>query len=202
MEIHHHQPKTRAYRYIVYLVMAAIAVGISLYFYAPKPVNQAANKNMSLFLQNKISDIDLKLKNGDEGTDLATRLSWHKSNTALYNEARTNNDKQIKQQRDVLKKKIVQVQKRDFPVLRNEYVESKKEALDQQHIAIGVSGDHKDVLTFEGDVFQPEKVQKDFMKNIYGIVNDLRFKKVIYKWSDQANGFADYPIDSKNDTEI
>ncbi|MHA4739963.1 hypothetical protein [Dyadobacter sp. MSC1_007] len=201
MEVHH-QPKTRSYRYIVYLVLAAIAAGISFYFYSPKPVNKAANKNMALFLQNAISDIDLKLKNGNEGTDLATRLSTLKSNSALYDEAKTNNDKVVKGQREVLKKKMVQIQQREFPELRAAYVDSKKEVLGQQHIDIAVTGENKDVLTFEGEMFAPEKVQKDFMKNIYGIVNDLRFKKVIYKWSDQQNGFADYPISSKNDTEI
>lgn len=206
MEIHHHQ-RTRSHRanmgrYIVYLVLAAVAAGISIYFYAPKPVNKAANENMALFLQNKISDIDLKLKNGDDGTDLATRLSWHKSNTALYNEAKDNSDKAIKQQREVLKKKMVQVQQRDFPELRTAYVDSKKEALDEQHVAIGLTGEQQDVLTFEGDMFKPEQVQKDFMKNIYGIVNDLRFKKIVYKWSDAPDGHHNYEIKSKADAEI
>jgi hypothetical protein len=186
----------------VYLVLAAIAAGISIYFYAPKPVNKAANENMSLFLQNKISDIDTKLKNGDEGTDLATRLSWHKSNTALYNEAENNGDTKIKGQREILKNKMVQVQKRDFPKLRTEYVESKKEALTEQHVAIGLSGDQQEVLVFEGEMFKPEKVQEDFMKNIYGIVNDLRFKKIVYKWSDAPDGSHNYEIKSKQDAEI
>lgn len=186
----------------MYLVLAAIAVGIGIYFYAPKPVDKAANKNMSLFLQNKISDIDLKLKNGDSGTDLATRISWHKSNTALYNEAKANSDKKIKEQREVLKKKMVQVQQRDFPELRTAYVESKKEALDEQHVAIGLAGEHQEVLTFEGQMFRPERVQEDFMKNIYGIVNDLRFKKIVYKWSDAPDGHHNYEIKSKADAEI
>jgi hypothetical protein len=82
MEVHH-QPKTRSYRYIVYLVLAAIAAGISFYFYSPKPVNKAANKNMALFLQNAISDIDLKLKNGNEGTDLATH-AFRRLNLILH----------------------------------------------------------------------------------------------------------------------
>lgn len=216
MEIHHQQQleshgaasgrairgRSSAGRYIVYLVLAAIAVGISIYFYAPKPVNKAANENMSLFLQNTISDIDLKLKNGDSGTDLATRLSWHKSNTALYNEAKDNSDKQIVQQREVLKKKMAQVQQRDFPELRTAYVASKKEALSEQHVAIGVAGDHQEVLTFEGQMFRPEQVQEDFMKNIYGIINDLRFKKVVYKWSDGPDGYHNYEIKSKEDAEI
>jgi hypothetical protein len=189
-------------RYIVYLIMAAIAVGISIYFYAPKPVDRAANRNMSLFLQNKISDIDLKLKNGDSDTDLATRLSWHKSNTALYNEAKANTDEKIGEQREIMKKKMVQVQQRDFPELRTAYVESKKEALGEQHVAIGLAGDHQEVLTFEGKMFKPEQVQEDFMKNIYGIVNDLRFKKVVYKWSEAPEGQHNYEIKSKEDAEI
>lgn len=216
MEIHHQQRsklsgatagrvtggRASHARYIIYLIMAAIAVGISIYFYAPKPVDEAANRNMSLFLQNKISDIDLKLKNGDSDTDLATRLSWHKSNTALYNEAKANTDEKIGEQRETMKKKMEQVQRRDFPELRTAYVESKKEALDEQHVAIGLAGDHQEVLTFEGKMFKPKQVQEDFMKNIYGIVNDLRFKKVVYKWSEAPEGRHNYEIRSKEDAEI
>lgn len=216
MEIHHHQQtnsnratigksnvgRATIGRYIVYLVMAAIAVGIGLYFYAPKPVDKAANENMSLFLQNKISDIDLKLKNGDSATDLATRLSWHKSNAALYEEAKANTDEKIGEQTETMKRKMVQVQRRDFPELRTAYVESKKEALSEQHVAIGLAGDHQEVLTFEGKMFEPKQVQEDFMKNIYGIVNDLRFKKVVYKWSEAPEGQHNYEIRSKGDAEI
>ncbi|MGX5857414.1 hypothetical protein ACWKW6_27410 [Dyadobacter jiangsuensis] len=189
-------------RYIVYFLLAAVATGIAVYFYAPKPVNKAANENMLLFLQNTISDIDLKLKNGDSNTDLATRLSWHKSNTALYNEAKANTDKKVAAQREILKKKMIQVQQRDFPELRTAYVESKKQALDEQHVGISLAGKHQEVLTFEGRMFKPEQVQEDFMKNIYGVVNDLRFKKIVYKWSDGPDGYHNYEIKSKADSEI
>lgn len=189
-------------RYIVYFLLAAVATGIAVYFYAPKPVNKAANENMLLFLQNTISDIDMKLKNGDSNTDLATRLSWHKSNTALYNEAKANTDKKVTAQREILKKKMVQVQQRDFPELRTAYVESKKQALDEQHVGISLAGKHQEVLTFEGRMFKPEQVQEDFMKNIYGVVNDLRFKKIVYKWSDGPEGYHNYEIKSKADSEI
>ena len=189
-------------RYIVYILLAAVATGIAFYFYAPKPVNKAANENMLLFLQNTISGIDLKLQNGDSNTDLATRLSWHKSNTALYNEAKANTDKEVTAQREILKEKMVQVQQRDFPELRTAYVESKKKALDEQHVGISVAGKHQEILTFEGRMFKPEQVQEDFMKNIYGVVNDLRFKKIVYKWSDAPDGYHNYEIKSKADSEI
>lgn len=216
MEIHHHQQtglqraadgratlgRAGFGRYIVYLLLAAMAAGIAIYFYAPKPVNKAANENMLLFLQNTISNIDLKLKDEDSNTDLATRLSWHKSNTALYNEAKANTDKKIAEQREILKKKMIQVQQRDFPELRTVYVKSKKEALEEQHVGIGLSGKHQEILTFEGQMFKPQQVQEDFMKNIYGVVNDLRFKKIVYKWSDAPDGYHNYEIKSKADSEI
>ncbi|HWV31915.1 MAG TPA: hypothetical protein VN038_19785 [Dyadobacter sp.] len=221
MEIHHHQQtglqraadgrdrlgratlgRAGFGRYIVYLLLAAMAAGIAIYFYVPKPVNKAANENMLLFLQNTISNIDLKLKDEDSNTDLATRLSWHKSNTALYNEAKANTDKKIAEQREILKKKMIQVQQRDFPELRTVYVKSKKEALEEQHVGIGLSGKHQEILTFEGQMFKPQQVQEDFMKNIYGVVNDLRFKKIVYKWSDAPDGYHNYEIKSKADSEI
>jgi restriction endonuclease Mrr len=141
-------------------------------------------------------------RNGNDKADIATRLSWHKSNTALYDEVKTSKDANVKEQREVLKTKMVKIQAREFPELRSAYVASKKEVLEQQNIKIAVSGDKKDVLTFTGPIFEPKKTQKDFMKNIHEIITDLRFKQVVYKWSDKATDLADYKIDSKNDVEI
>jgi hypothetical protein len=189
-------------KYVVYVLLAAVAAGIAFYFYAPKPVNNAAIESMGMFIQNKITDIDQNLAQGNSKADIASRLSWHKSNTALYNEVRTSKDEKVKEQSEILKTKMIQIQAREFPVLRTAYVESKKEVLEPQHIKIAVSGEKKDVLTFTGAIFQPEKTQKDFMKNIHEIIYDLRFKQVVYKWSDNAKDMADYKIDSRTDVEI
>lgn len=194
--------KSNIGRYLVYVLLAAVAAGIAFYFYAPKPVNEAANESMNMFIQNKITDIDQKLAQGNDQADIATRLSWHKSNTALYNEVKTSHDKKVEGQREVLKTKMIKIQAREFPALRTAYVDSKKEVLEQQNIKIAVSGEKKDVLTFTGPIFEPEKTQKDFMKNIHEIINDLRFKQVVYKWSDNNNDLADYKIESKKDVEI
>ncbi|MEO6287360.1 MAG: hypothetical protein ABIN80_24285 [Dyadobacter sp.] len=189
-------------KYVVYVLLAAVAAGIAFYFYAPKPVNNAAIDSMNMFIQNKITDIDQNLAQGNSKADIATRLSWHKSNTALYEEVKTSKDDKVKAQRAVLKTKMIQIQSREFPVLRTAYVESKKEVLGPQNIKIAVSGQKKDILTFTGAIFQPEKTQKGFMKNIHEIITDLRFKQVVYKWSDHVEDVADYKIDSKTDDEI
>lgn len=197
-----HRKKGRIGRYIVYLLLAIATVGLGIHFLTPKPIDNASNQNMSLFISNKITDIDQKLTKSDEIIDIATNLSWHKSNTALYNEVKASKDKAIGGQREVLKQKMVKIQAREFPALRDAYVSSKKDVLGQEHINVSLSGEKKDVLTFTGGMFAPKKAQKEFTKSIEEIVSDLRFKKIVYKWSDDKNSFADYKIDSKNDTEI
>ena len=194
--------KSKIGKYIVYVLLIGAAVGIAAHFLKPEPVDTASNENMGLFIQNKIIDIDRKLDNGEDETDIATRISWHKSNTALYNEVKDSHDEAIDAKRKELEQKIIKVQAKEFPELRGAYVASKKEVLGQEHIDIALSGDKKDVLTFTGQMFEPKKTQKDFMKNIHEIVYDLRFKKIVYKWSPNQKDIADYEIDSKSDTEI
>ncbi|KAA0993007.1 hypothetical protein [Dyadobacter aurulentus] len=201
MEPDNHK-KSKIGKYIVYILLIGAAVGIAMHFLKPEPVDTASNRNMTLFIKNKIIDIDKKLNTGEDETDIATRISWHKSNTALYNEVKNSHDKTIDGQRKELEEKIVQVQTKEFPRLRDAYVASKTEVLGQEHIAISLSGDKKDILTFTGQMFEPKKTQKDFMKNIHEIVYDLRFKKIVYKWSESQKDIADYEIDSKKDTEI
>jgi hypothetical protein len=189
-------------RYIVYLLLVVATAGIGWHFLAPKPADNSSNKDVSLFINNKIIDIDQKLSSDDSIPDIATELSWHKSNTALYNEVKMNKDKEIGSQREVLKEKMVKIQKKEFPELRNAYVSSKKEVLEHEEIAVSLSGDNKDVLTISGNMFEPKKAQKNFTKSIEEIVSDLRFRKVVYRWSDNQKDVADYEIHSKTDTEI
>ncbi|WP_031528122.1 hypothetical protein [Dyadobacter crusticola] len=188
--------------YIIVALLIAATTGLAIHFFTPEPVDVASNENMTLFIKNKIIDIDQKLSKGEDETDIATRLSWHKSNTALYNEVKDVKDETINAEKEELKQKIVKIQTKEFPELRNAYVDSKKEVLGQEHIDISLSGEKNDVLTFTGEMFEPKKTQKDFMKNIRDIVYDLRFKKVVYKWSENKSDIADYEIASKSDTEI
>jgi hypothetical protein len=197
-----HRKKGKVANYVIIALLVVAAVGLGIHFFSPKPVDVASNENMTLFIKNKIIDIDQKLNKGEDETDIATRLSWHKSNTALYNEVKDAKDKTIGGPREELKQKIVKIQAKEFPELRGAYVDSKKEVLGQEHIDISLSGEKNEVLTFTGEMFEPKKTQKDFMKNIRDIVYDLRFKKIVYKWSNDKAGFADYEIDSKSDTEI
>ncbi|MCE7068248.1 hypothetical protein [Dyadobacter sp. CY326] len=192
--------KGNIFKYIAYVLIAAAVIGFAIYFLTPKQLDPAAEKNMQLFIENKLDDIDQKLKEGLTNQDIATRLSWHKSNTALYKEVKSSKDKTIKPQADLLGKKILSVQAKEFPDLRKAYAASKKEVLAQQKIDIATSGPKHDTLTFVGELFASEKSKDAFLNNIKPIIQDLRFKKVVYKWSDKD--FSEHKVRANKDDEI
>ncbi|MCF0049784.1 hypothetical protein LXM25_06950 [Dyadobacter sp. LJ53] len=192
--------KGNIFKYIAYVLIAAAVVGFGIYFLTPKKLTATEGKNMLLFIDNQIIDIDRNLKSDMSKQDIATRLSWHKSNTSLFNEVKGSKDKVIKPKVEILEKKIIEVQTKEFPELRTAYVKSKKEVLDGQKINIAVSGPKQDTLTFTGELFANEKTKDAFLANIKPIIQDLRFKKVVYKWSDKDS--SDYKVRAKEDAEI
>ena len=194
--------KENIFKYIVYLLIAVAAFAIIKYVATPKPVDAESNKNITLFMQNAIDEIDLSLKKDSSDEDMTTLLSWHKSNASLYNEAKGFKNDSIKQKSAILKDRIVKAQTRDFPDLRRAFVDSKKDAFSREKIEIASSGTTNDILIFSGNIFKPVNAKKEFLKGIDQIVKDLRFKKVVFKWSENKDDFTDYPIKSKNDSEI
>jgi hypothetical protein len=192
--------KKSIFTYIAYVLIAGAAIGLGVYFFTPKKPTAAEGKNMLLFVDNQLIDIDQKLKSGMENADIATRLSWHKSNTSLFNEVKGSKDKVLKPKVDTLETKIVQIQTKEFPELRKAYAESKKEVLGTQQINIATSGPKNDTLTFTGALFASEKSKDAFLGNIKPIIQDLRFKKVVYKWSDKDS--SNYKVRAKKDAEI
>jgi hypothetical protein len=194
--------KQNIFKYIVFFLLAAAAAGIAYYYFSPKEADIADNNNVLLFIQNKIIDIDEKLKSGQTDADIATGIAWHQSNAALYHEALNHKDKQVKEQSNVLKEKIIQIQMKQFPQLRKSYVLSKEAVLKQENIQIALSGNRNEMLVFTSEKFEPKQSQKSFLKNINEIVHQLKFTKVIFKWSADNQDSREYKISSKTDMEI
>lgn len=190
------------FKYAAYAFLAVGAFVIIRYLTKPKEIDAASIKDMGMFMQNAIYETDQKLKTDSLEEDMASWISWSKSSAALYNEAKRNKDKAIKQQSIILKEHMVQVQIHDFPELRETYTQAKKDLLSQKHIGIEATGRTKDTLTFTGEMFESSKQKKQFLKSIEQITKDLRFKKVVFRWSERQNDVSDYEIESKGDAEI
>ena len=197
--------KENIFRYIVFAIITVAAIAITRYYITPKPVDTESNKNVSIFIQNAIAEIDLALKKDSSDEDMTTRLLWLKSTGALYQEAKNNKNKDIKAQSDLLKTRLVKVQTREFPRLRTAFTNSKKEILAKENIQIAISGQYNDTLTFTGKFFATAKSRKDFLKGIDQIVKELRFKKVVFKWSEwseKRGDFEEFRVKGKADEEV
>jgi hypothetical protein len=190
------------FKYIALIFLAGGAFVIIRYFTRPKEVDIASIKDMNMFIQNAIYETDQKLSKDSLDQDVGSWISWYKSSAALYNDAKSNKDREIKQQSKILKEHLLKVQVRDFPELRENYVNAKKEVLSQKHVSIEASGRMNDTLNLTGEMFESSKQKKQFLRSIDQIARDLRFKKVIFKWSGDKDSYADYDIESKEDTEI
>ena len=194
--------KENIFRYIVFAIITVAAIAIIRYYVTPEPVDTESNKNVSIFIQNAIAEIDLALKKDSSDEDMTTRLSWLKSTAALYHDAKNNKNKDIKAQSDVLKTSLIKVQTREFPRLKTAFTNSKKEILAKENIQINNSGESNDTLTFTGQFFESSKARKDFLKGINQIVKDLRFKKVVFKWSEKSGDFEEFRVKGKGDGEV
>jgi len=190
------------FKYIAYVFLAVGAFVLIRYFTKPKEIDTASIKDMDMFMKNAIYETDQKLKTDSVEEDVASWISWYKSSAALYNDAKSNKDQAIKQQSKVLKDHLLKVQVRDFPELRENYTEAKKEVLSQKNITIAASGAMHDTLMLTGEMFESSKQKKQFLKSIDQIAKDLRFKRVVFKWSEKATDVSDYEIESKGDSEI
>ena len=201
MESHTNKTGT-VMRYMAYIFLALGAFFIIRYFTKPKEIDTVAIKDMDMFMKSAIYETDQKLKTNSVEDDVASWISWYKSSTSLYNDAKTNKDQTIKEQSKVLKEHLLKLQVRDFPELRENYTNAKKEVLSQKNITIAASGAMHDTLTFTGNVFESSKQKRQFLKSIDQIAKDLRFKTVVFKWSDKASDISDYKVDAKGDSEI
>ena len=190
------------FQYFLYLLLACGTAGIVWYYVRPSKTDEISNKNVNLFLENAISDVQQDLRSDITRPDIASRLAWFKANTTLYQQASHNKDKSIKAESQKFKGLIVQAQQKGFPTLRKAYVDSKQEVLKQQHIDIELSGDSKEILVITGSMFEPKKNQQAFLKDIEAVVRDLRFQEVVYKWSVADDSNKHYTIDSKRDDEV
>lgn len=190
------------FAYIAYAFLALGAFVIIRYFTRPTEADLASIKDMNMFIQNAIYETDQKMKTDSVEEDVASWITWYKSSAALYNDAKNNKDKDIKQQSKVLKDHLLKVQIHDFPELRKTYTAAKKEVLSRKNIAIEASGATKDTLTLTSELFESAKQKKEFLRSINGIAKDLRFKKVVFKWSDKQGDISDYDIASMADGEI
>lgn len=101
-----------------------------------------------------------------------------------------------------LKRKASQVQAKEFPKLRAEYIKIVDEKMWENDIDVVGSGAKKEIITLIGAIYAANKNKKSTQEDIQNMLNQFRFKQSRYKWFDGDDKWTYWDIKSPKDTEV
>jgi hypothetical protein len=101
-----------------------------------------------------------------------------------------------------LRKKLVAKQVSEYPKIRQAYAEIARKALWQEDIDVTLSGPNDTTLTLVGAVFASNKGIASVQVNLEKVLEELRFKRVNYKWVEHEEGYQYFDVKSVSDSEL
>jgi hypothetical protein len=101
-----------------------------------------------------------------------------------------------------LRKKLVAKQVSEYPKIRQAYAEIARKTLWQEDIDVTLSGPNDTTLTLVGAIFASNKGIAAVHVNLEKVVEELRFKRVNYKWIEHEEGYQYFDVNSVSDSEL
>lgn len=100
-----------------------------------------------------------------------------------------------------LKKTVQNIQSKEFPILRKEYVKEAKKIMWEHDIDVSGSSNNR-TINFTGGIFAANKNIKEFQENTHTILKNFRFRQANYRWYKGASEFTYYKIYEEKDTDL
>lgn len=122
--------------------------------------------------------------------------------SSMATDALAHYDESIREKGTVLEKKLSAFQVKEFPAMRKEFVRLMDKALWEENIEAKAKGKGNTTIEFVGGYFASNKNIKKTQETIYEQLLNLRFKRVNYLWSEYADEYTYYKVESKNDSEV
>ncbi len=101
-----------------------------------------------------------------------------------------------------LRKKLIAKQVLEYPKIRKAYAEIARKALWQEDIDVTLSGPSDTTLTLVGAVFASNKGIASLQVNLEKVLEELRFKRVNYKWIEHDENYQYFDVNSVSDSEL
>lgn len=112
----------------------------------------------------------------------------------------SNTNLEVKKLNLDLKKKLVKLQKKTFPILRDSWLKISKEKLWENNIkVVRISSTS---IMFVGGTFANNMNIKNFQAGIIELLMNLRFKRISYKWVDLDVEYTYYKLPSLEDGQL
>lgn len=97
--------------------------------------------------------------------------------------------------------KLKDLKQKVYPMLRKRYAEQTSKLLWEHDIECKVLGKRSTEIVFVGALFASNKNIKEYYTTLYDALNQLRFKRVDFKWYSMETEYSYYTIDSPQDSE-
>ncbi len=155
-------------------------------------------------LKREISSIEKGLKIGKGETieelqiDIILFGAWAK----MIKTSEESEIMEIKKLGQNLKKKVINIQIKEFPNLRDQYSKIVSKKMWEYDINVRANGSGKKYINFTGGLFAANKNKKDFQNQLEEMLNIFRFKQSRYRWYKGADEYTYYTIYSGKDSDL
>lgn len=162
-------------------------------------------KNLQELQQNLISEIHF-LDNSFDPTNyrgsiplLESEIKLFESWGELVQRGQGSSSDEVKKLANSLRGKVEKTQRREFPILRREYVKIAKQKMWIEDIEVSSWGSS---ITFTGGTFVSNRNISEFNSVISETLMSFRFKRVNYKWIKLDDEYTYYKLYGGKDSDI
>jgi hypothetical protein len=111
-------------------------------------------------------------------------------------------DIEIKKLSEILKKKVIQRQIKEFPKMREYYGKYLAEKLWENNIYVSTQGKSDQIINLTGGLFANNKNIKEFQETLNAGLNEFRFKEVRFRWYENAEQYTFYKLETPSDNVL
>jgi hypothetical protein len=132
------------------------------------------------------------------GLELGLFSAWAK----MVNQSKVNDNQEIKDLGQELKRGVSQIQIKEFPLMREAYAEYIGKIMWENNIDVETYGDLHENLTLIAGMFANNKNIKDTNLVIKDLLIQLRFDRINYKWIRDAHEYTYFNLESPKDADV
>lgn len=141
-------------------------------------------------------------KSKDTRQTLQFEAAFFSSWKMQIDEAKSYDDKELKDLAIKFEKVAKRVQKKEFPKMRKAYQKFLSKELWEFNIKIKVTGSKYTSLHFTGAYFYDNAMKKQYQTDLRQMFQYLRFKKIFYMGSDYDEDGIYYTMETPKDTDL
>lgn len=120
----------------------------------------------------------------------------------IIDDAESFGDPEIKKLSKTLKDKVIALQRKEFPMLRKEYVKLAGEVLWEDDIEVKIKGNRYSIIEFVGGMFAANRNIKATQETLTEQLRMFRFKRSEYKWMEYADEYTYYELNPPSDGDL